>query len=209
MYKFSKKILLILTVALLPALTNAATLQRISATSLYLSGTGVILSATGPTQTASITNIYAKAISATTLNVGGGGLSGVNVSSSQGGYVSATNVHGQNISGTSGVFVSLDGPTVARAYGYVDGSGNLQSNSYNTASTALVSIGVFDVSFTNPMSSTNYAVNVTSEAGGGCNQTAYINSKNTGGFRMTQMFICGTGSSFNSIPFSYVVYENR
>lgn len=89
---------------------------------------------------------------------------------------------------------------LAAAWGLVV-SGGVSTN-YNVASGSYTSTGVFSVTFTTPMPSSNYVVVGTPAEGG--NYIVTISSKTTTGF-VTSNRVSDTGA-LASIDFSFVVY---
>lgn len=188
--------------ALMPAAYAAtAKFDNVSATTIHISGTGVVVSASKPGATISTSNVYAKAISATTANLPTiTGVTNLTI-----GQLNATGVSVTTITATT-----VRSNQSARAYANVDGSGNLQTGSYNVASTTRNSTGQYSVTFQQPMNVSTYAVVASIEyPSPGCTQSLFTRNKSTSGFDLYLNGTCDTGTFLSNLPFSFIVFEGR
>lgn len=189
--------------AIMPA-AHAATAKfdNVSATTIHISGTGVVISASKPGATISTSNVYAKAISATTANLPIiTGITNLTV-----GQLNATGISVTTVTATT-----VTSNQSARAYASSDASGNYLGG-YNVATISRASTGLYNVSFTTPMATNNYAITATLSfyaSTPGCTNSLYIRNNDTSGFRLQINSTCDTGTFNSNIPWSFVVFEAR
>lgn len=113
-------------------------------------------------------------------------------------------------SGNAGKALVTDGSTASwgeaiRARGMVNSSGTLLSGSFNIASVIRPSTGLFNVSFTTPMTSANYSVSANLTSRGGANDGSIaVTGQTVNGFTV-ETYRGANGADAN-IGFSFVVF---
>jgi len=176
----------------------------------FVSGSQAIISATKVGAVANIYTVSATNISATNLSVGGGSALPVNISTSAGGYVSATNIYALNISATT---ITNSQLPIATAYisttgsscSVLDFTGSLSGTCTRITTGQFGISGTFTTSTYKPVCSVLYATGGSGIFLGATGSGGSV--PKTDGFKVATLSVGGSANYIDNVQFSCVVYK--